>query len=166
MKKGIEYEFFYLKGELTPYAYSDDKEIRKDFKKSRRMEKFIIKKYFLNSSDLHTLSDNDSGSMLLNYRFMIGDMYIEIPITMNEKLNIEGYGNRITMLDIYMKATPNISIFKKEIQKALTILEYDKACNFDSNKSKYHIFTPDLFIIFMKYYGELVNLLPYKKGID
>lgn len=163
MEKEVEYEFFYLNSERNPYAYSGDKSIRKSFKDSRNMDKFISKKYYLTSSDLYNLSKDDAGSLLLNYDFLIGDMIIRIPITLNEKLNIEGYGNKITMLDIYLKASVDISVFNKETQQALRVVEYDRACNFGSKNPLYHTFTPDLFIIFMKYYGELINLLPYKE---
>ena len=157
MKRSIEYIFFYLKGSIDPYAYSDDKDIIREFKKTRNMDKFIFKKILMNNYELHILSEINPGSLLMNYDFKVGDLIIRVPITMNEKLNIEGYGNRIVTLDIYMCAGIPIELFKKEIQKDLKLIEYDDAFNFDSDNKEYHIFTPDLFIIFCKYYGDLMN---------
>ena len=157
MKRSIEYIFFYLKGSIDPYAYSDDKDIIKEFKKTRNMDKFIFKKILMNNDELHILSEINPGSLLMNYDFKVGDLIIRVPITMNEKLNIEAYGNRIVTLDIYMCAGIPIELFKKEIQKDLKLIEYDDAFNFDSDNKEYHIFTPDLFIIFCKYYGDLMN---------
>ena len=157
MKRSIEYIFFYLKGSIDPYAYSDDKDIIREFKKTRNMDKFIFKKILMNNDELHILSEINPGSLLMNYDFKVGDLIIRVPITMNEKLNIEAYGNRIVTLDIYMCAGIPIELFKKEIQKDLKLIEYDDAFNFDSDNKEYHIFTPDLFIIFCKYYGDLMN---------
>ena len=157
MKRSIEYIFFYLNGSIDPYAYSDDKDIIKEFKKTRNMDKFIFKKILMNNDELHILSEINPGSLLMNYDFKVGDLIIRVPITMNEKLNIEAYGNRIVTLDIYMCAGIPIELFKKEIQKDLKLIEYDDAFNFDSDNKEYHIFTPDLFIIFCKYYGDLMN---------
>ena len=157
MKRSIEYIFFYLKGSIDPYAYSDDKDIIREFKKTRNMDKFIFKKILMNNDELHILSEINPGSLLMNYDFKVGDLIIRVPITMNEKLNSEAYGNRIVTLDIYMCAGIPIELFKKEIQKDLKLIEYDDAFNFDSDNKEYHIFTPDLFIIFCKYYGDLMN---------
>ena len=158
MKRSIEYIFFYLKGSIDPYAYSDDKDIIKEFKKTRNMDKFIFKKILMNNDELHILSEINPGSLLMNYDFKVGDLVIRIPITMNEKLNIEGYGNRASMVDIYMTATKiPINIFTKEIQKVLRVLDYQWASNYDSKYVGYYSFTPDLFIIFCKYYGDLMN---------
>ena len=159
MKKSVEYEFFYLDDDVNPYAYSGDKEILRLFKKTRKMNKFLTKKIVMTSNDLHTLSEDEPGGLLLNYKFKIGDHVIKIPITTNEKLNIEGYGNRASMVDIYMTATKIPSnIFTKEIQKVLRLLEYQWASNYDSKYVGYYSFTPDLFMIFLKYYGNLMNI--------
>ena len=72
MKKSVEYEFFYLDNDLNPYAYSGDKEILKLFKKTRKMSKFLTKKIIMTSNDLHTLSEDESGGLLLNYKVKIG----------------------------------------------------------------------------------------------
>ena len=133
MKRSIEYIFFYLKGSIDPYAYSDDKDIIREFKKTRNMDKFIFKKILMNNDELHILSEINPGSLLMNYDFKVGDLIIRVPITMNEKLNIEAYGNRIVTLDIYMCAGIPIELFKKEIQKDLKLIEYDDAFNFDSD---------------------------------
>ena len=113
----------------------------------------------MTSNDLHTLSEDEPGGLLLNYKFKIGDHVIKIPITTNEKLNIEGYGNRASVVDIYMAATKiPFNIFTKEIQKVLRLLEYQWASNYDSKYVGYYSFTPDLFMIFLKYYGNLMNI--------
>lgn len=159
MKKEIEYTFFYLDGDTNPYAYSDDKKLLKVFKETRRMSKFMTKRFWMDSDNLKLLSDDNPGGLLMNYKFQIGDEFITLPITINEKLNIEGYGNRAAMTDIYIAATKiPTSIFTDEVRRYLRLIDYQWANNYDASYVIPNVFCPDFFMIFLKYYGELMNL--------
>lgn len=157
IRKINEYHFFYLEGSVDPYAYSNDRKVIKKFYNTRNMHKFFEKKILLNDQDLSDLNDEEPGGLLRDYHFKLtDDITLTIPITMNEKMEIESIGNKISLVYIHMYASIPMSIFTKDIQKALQNVEYDKTSQQDKN-ANYHAFIPNFLLIFYKEFGDLMK---------
>lgn len=152
--KRSDYTFFYLIGQKEPYAYSNDKDVIKSFRKTRNLEKFFIKKISCDNLSLSELNHESPGGLLINYKFHIGEIDVVIPITLNEKMNIEYIGNEVSLVYIHMYACIPMGIFTSEVRKALHCLDYDKT---SQQSKKVHEFTPDMLMIFYKHYGDLMK---------
>ena len=153
-RKRSDYTFFYLLGQREPYAYSNDKSVIKKFCKTRNNEKFFVKKIPCDNITLNELNHDSPGRLLVNYRFEISGETLIIPITLNEKMNIEFIGNQATLVYVHMYASLPLNIFNRDTKKALRYLDYDKT---SEQTKEFHEFTPDMLVIFYKYYGDLMK---------
>lgn len=147
------------------YAYTDDKEMKKNFMNTRDMSIFDVKKKRLSKNQVSCLATDFRDLSLVKYEFkIIKDIKITIPITMEEKSTIEGIGNIITLRDIYESATDiNPVIFSgKSIDVLQSIgyidffLFYTMGLKDDKREIK-----PNLLNIFFNNFGKLIE---FKKG--
>jgi hypothetical protein len=158
-ERKIKYVFYYLLTEDEVYAYADTKELSRGFEQTRDMERFYRKVVWLSSKDLERLHEEESGKRLLLYKFPINDGSLDFPITLLEKITIERAANQAAFIDIYRFAELPMEIFTEDVQKALRILEYDKAHRgWVNGIDETTRFEPDLLATFLKYYGLLMKL--------
>ena len=86
------------------FAYTCEKQLKKEFELFRNMKMFYIKKKYLTSIEIRNLFNDCNDLMLLEYKFSDN---LSFPITYEEKRNIEYIGNYICNQTIVTSATVN-----------------------------------------------------------
>ena len=114
------------------YAYTDNMKYAKEFKKTRDMKKFHIKKYLVTSEELMNLTENYPPLYLNRYFYNTIDFssdhikMTKIPLvsTKCENIMVGNIENSILLQKVYNFAWISPSIFTNEIQKILKDIGY------------------------------------------
>ena len=158
--KYIKYYFIFLIENRKLYAYTDNKEIFENFKKTRDMNLFYVKKIMMTSKDIRVLFEEDYNyNILMNYKFKQNGVEIVFPITKLECQNIENYSNRIAYVDIYTHTEISPNIFKKDMQILLRNLGYYEAKEYYEDGKKTSNILPDYLTSFLTFYIFSINQL-------
>lgn len=111
------------------YAYTNSKEILKQFKETRNMDKFYIKKESFTKEELNDLYKTHMHSNLEKYKVSFRDNcyhYHEasIPITQWERMKIDMASSMVIHEKIYEHVWTDIYPLKKKYYNALSKLLY------------------------------------------
>lgn len=147
----------YCSNSTSLYAYTDDKEIKRNFEKVRNMKMFHKEKVKLTKSQVSILTSMYRNLRLLEYRFL---PHISFPITIDEKMMIEYIGNKIVNYDLYTSAfNINPEIFNKDIYELLKDISYVDSYYYNETGviGTTALLKPNFLVIFIKNFGKTLN---------
>lgn len=180
MRTEFTYYIYYLKEDEEEtykiYAYTDEKNVMKEFDFTRDIENiFIKKKKKLNRNEVNILARDYQTNIIhlyevkaYNYNKKEFETLI-LPMTHIENITLENMKSNLMLTQIYQSCWLNPNVFKKDIQRVLKILRYKSLYNSitrgleDCNENDENTnIKPDELGIFLHYFGYTMR----KKGFD
>ena len=137
------------------FAYTCEKQLKKEFELFRNMKMFYIKKKYLTSDQIRNLFNDCNDLMLLEYKFSNN---LSFPITYEEKRNIEYIGNCICNQTLITSATINPEVFKPKVRKLLKKINYIDNYLYYIEGNKSCNLRPNFLKIFLRQYGKTIKL--------
>lgn len=166
--KTYKYYLYYVKKDNSLYAYTDNKEYRKRFKKFRNPEYFYEKKKTMTKQDINRLAYLNQGDILEKYFLETYDLenhqIIELPVIMtkNEYQSMANFTTQFFESDLFKLCWFDIDLFEESFAKDLKRLNYHlyseiisskkTGTETDAYKKLRKIVKPDYFRIFCKLY--------------
>lgn len=166
----IKYWIYYLRDgtDNEIYAYTDNKEYAELFELDRNMSMFTCIKKKIGIDEINFLAREYQNCYLKEMKMRIFDkskskwinaVYIT---TVSEYLTVTTASISLIESDIYEHCWYNPGIFKKNIFKALEVIEYNNVYRqitsnvYDDNETEINI-KPDMLGIFLYYYGKTMR---------
>lgn len=178
IEKFYTYWVFYLKTsyrnshyipipmESSIYAYTDVKDYEKEFKLTRDMSKFIIKKYKLTRQEIHQLIENEPTKYLKEIEGITKDenfncVPFHLVVTEEERIHIDRICNSAISVNIFIYAWDNPYIFKDKYIESLEKIGYLSIYNSISEdgteiSTDTPLIEPDLLSCFLKEFRNLI----------
>lgn len=156
----MKYYFIYKKGESSFYAFTDKKKLKNEFLMSRDKDLFISVKREITKEQLKFLLGYMKTYDIVNYVFTKN---VQLPITVQEKMEIEFVSCDANINLIACSAKINPEIFNERHIKILEKIGYIHCYNCYINGGDLE-FTVDRLMIFLKHFGDTIDL-NFLKGL-
>ena len=156
----MKYYFIYKKGESNFYAFTDKKKLKNEFLMSRDKDLFISVKREITKEQLKFLLGYMKTYDIVNYVFTEN---IQLPITMQEKMEIEFVSCDANINLVTYAAKINPEIINERYIGILEKIGYVHCYNCYINGGDLE-FTVDRLMIFLKHFGDTIDL-NFLKGL-
>ena len=153
---------FYLKNELSLYAYTEDAVLAKEFEDLRDMSKFYKKEVSLSSSDRKELFEQHS-ECLISLQRLKGPFSEEYPIPMTslENLCVTSRASNLLIVQLPLASEINPMIFKEEVSDLFRMLGYHDLYKYShdpaASSTLSQIYDVNTFYIFLELYGDTLR---------
>lgn len=160
--------YIYYENEYEFYAYTDQKEILKYFKRDRNMKKFKIEKKKISKEYVNYLAKEYKDLYLEIFsartKNLESDSYtiekVKIAITQREKLTINNFAANLIFVKLWETIECEPYVFKPNFLRSLTFIHYTEAYDYintyESPNDILSFYEPDYIEIFINLYGDLL----------